>query len=257
MTKWMSHVTNLTNKYRHMKILKTILTVSLALFVSVQVNATSKKVKGNGNVIKGSQTTVEYDKISVGGSFEVTLVSGKEGEITYSVESNLEEYLVIEVKKGELKITWEKGVNVRTTKGVKVTVPFKDIEGISLAGSGEITSKNVVTADDLKLNVAGSGDMNVDIDANNVESNIAGSGSMTVYGSAKNLESNIAGSGDFEGYGLVVVNDVDVNIAGSGSVETTANGNIKSSISGSGNVRYKGNAKINSRISGSGSVSKR
>ncbi|MFK5879571.1 MAG: head GIN domain-containing protein [Flavobacteriaceae bacterium] len=240
-----------------MKILKIILTVSLALFVSVQATAVNKKVKGNGNIISGNKTTAQYDKISVGGSFEVILVSGKEGEITYSVESNLEEYLVIEVKKGELKITWEKGVNVRTTKGVKVTVPFKDIEEVSLAGSGEITTKNVISADDLELNVAGSGKMNVDIDANNVESNIAGSGSMTVNGSAKNLESNVAGSGDFEGYGLVIVNDVDVSIAGSGSVEITVNGNLKSSISGSGDVRYKGNPKTNSSISGSGSVSKR
>lgn len=239
-----------------MKILKTILTVSLALFVSAQVSATNKKVKGNGKVITGNKTTVQYDKVSVGGFFDVTLVAGEEGKITYDVESNLEEYLVIEVKKGELKITWEKGVNIRTTKGVKVTVPFKDIETISLAGSGEIISKNVVIADDLELNVAGSGEMNIDIDANNVESNIAGSGSMTVNGSANNLESNVAGSGDFEGYGLVVVNDVDVSISGSGSVETTVNGNLKSSISGSGDVRYKGSPKTNSSISGSGSVSK-
>lgn len=239
-----------------MKTLKTILTVAIALFVSVQVNASNKKVKGNGEVITGSKTTANYDAISVGGSFEVILVSGKEGEISYSVESNLEEYLVIEVKKGELKITWEKGMNVRTTKGVKVTVPFKDIEEVSLAGSGEITSKNVISADDLELNVAGSGEMNVDIDANNVESNIAGSGSMTVNGSAKNMEANVAGSGDFEGYGLVIVNDVDVSIAGSGSVEVTVNGNLQSSISGSGDVRYKGSPKTNSSISGSGSVSK-
>jgi len=239
-----------------MKTLKNILAIGLVLFVSVQINASNKKVKGNGNVIKGSISTADYDGISVSGSFDVTLVSGKEGAISYSVESNLEEYLVIEVNKGELKIKWKKGMNVRTTKTVKVTVPFKDIEEVSLAGSGEITSKNVVTADDLELNVAGSGEMNIDIDANNVESNIAGSGSMTVNGSAKNLESNVAGSGDFEGYGLVVVNDVDVSIAGSGSVEITVNGNLKSSISGSGDVRYKGNPKTNSSISGSGSVSK-
>ena len=239
-----------------MKTLKTILVLTLALFVSVQMNAANKKVRGNGNVIKGNKTTANYDEISVGGSFDVTLVSGKEGAISYSVESNLEEYLVIEVKKGALKITWKKGMNVHPTKKVKVTVPFKDIDEVSLGGSGEITTKNVISADDLELNVAGSGKMNIDIDAKNVESNISGSGTMTVNGSAKNLESNVAGSGSFEGYGLVVVDDVDVSIAGSGSVEITASGNLKSSIAGSGDVRYKGNPKTNSSISGSGSVKK-
>lgn len=240
-----------------MKTLKTILVLTLLLFVTVQINAVNKGVKGNGKVIKGSQTTANYDKISVSGSFDVTLVSGKEGEISYSVESNLEEYLVIEVKKGALKITWEKGVNVHPTKSIKITVPFKNINEISLGGSGKITSMNVVTTNNLELNVAGSGEMSIDIDANNVAANIAGSGSMTVNGSAKNLESNVAGSGDFSGYGLMVVEDVDVSIAGSGSVEITVSGNLKSSISGSGDVRYKGNPKTNSSISGSGSVTKK
>ncbi len=239
-----------------MKTLKTIVALLLILFIGVQVNATNKKVKGNGNVIKGSQTTSDYDKISVGGSFDVTLVSGKEGEITYSVESNLEEYLVIEVKKGQLKITWEKGVNVRTTKGVKITIPFKDINEVSLAGSGEIVSKDTVSSDELELNVAGSGDMNIDVKASNLESNIAGSGSIVVNGSSKAFEASISGSGDIEGYGLIT-DTAETSISGSGSIEVTANGAIKSRISGSGNVRYKGSPTTDTKVSGSGSVSKR
>lgn len=239
-----------------MKTLKKIVTLLLILFVGVQVNATNKKVKGNGNVIKGSQTTAEYDKISVGGSFDVTLVSGKEGKITYSVESNLEEYLVIEVKKGQLKITWEKGVNVRTTKGVKITIPFKDINEVSLAGSGEIVSKDTVSSDELELNVAGSGDMNIDVKASYLESNIAGSGSIVVSGSSKTFEASISGSGDIEGYGLIT-DTAETSISGSGSIEVTANGAIKSRISGSGNVRYKGSPTTDTKVSGSGSVSKR
>lgn len=239
-----------------MKTLKTILLLTFAFVFSVNVNANHKRVKGNGKVISGSISTTDYDVISVRGSFDVTLVSGKEGEISYSVESNLEAYLVIAVKKGELEIKWKKGVNVRATKTVKITVPFKSIDEVSLAGSGKITTQNVIPADDLELNVAGSGKMNIDIDAKNVESNIAGSGTMTVNGSTKNIETNIAGSGDFKGFGLMIINDVDVSISGSGSVEITTNGKIKNSISGSGKVRYKGNPKINSSISGSGSIRK-
>ncbi len=240
-----------------MKTFKTILVVILTLFVSMHMSASNKKVKGNGNVISKNRITSNYNKIGVGGNFEVTLIAGKEGTINYDIESNLDEYLVIEVKKGMLKIHWEKGMKIRPTKTVKITIPFKRINEISLAGSGEIISKDIITTDDLELNVAGSGDMNIDIDAQNIESNIAGSGSITVNGFAKNLEANVAGSGDFEGYGLVIINDVEVNISGSGTVEITANGTIKSRVSGSGNVRYKGNPSTDSKISGSGNVSKK
>ncbi len=239
-----------------MKTLKTIVTV-LVILLSVQTNASNKKVKGNANVITTQRTTSDYDKIAVGGSFDVTLIDGKEGNISIDIESNLDEYLVIEVKNNTLKIHWKKGYNVRTTRGVKITVPFKDINEIALAGSGDISTKATITADDLVLKVAGSGDLNLDVDTSNVESHIAGSGTIKLNGSTGNLESNIAGSGDFEGYGLVVVEEVEAKISGSGSVETTVNGKLTARVSGSGDIYYKGSPTLDVKVSGSGSVSKR
>lgn len=237
-----------------MKTLQSLIVV-LAIALSTQVFAYGEKVKGNGNLVDKQRTTESYDKIAVGGSFNVTLVAGTEGTISYSIESNLEEYLVVEVKGETLKIGWKKGYNIRTTKEIKMTVPFEDISEVSLAGSGDITTKDTIEADDLELNIAGSGDMNMDVKTTNVEANIAGSGTITVNGSSDNLESNIAGSGDVEGFGLVVVEYAKANISGSGTIETTVNGTLKARVSGSGDVYYKGKPKTDVKISGSGSVS--
>lgn len=238
-----------------MRTLKTLITV-LTVLIGTTTFAYGEKVKGNGNVVDKQSTTEAYDEIAVGGSFDVTLVSGKEGDISYSIESNLDEYLVVEVKGSTLKVGWKKGYNIRTTKTVKMTITFEDIDEVSLAGSGDITTKDTIVAEDLELNVAGSGDMNMDVKTTNLEANIAGSGTIVANGSTDNLESNIAGSGDFEGYGLVVVENAETNISGSGSIETTVNGNLKARVSGSGDVYYKGNPKTDVKISGSGSASK-
>ena len=235
-----------------MKTLKTVATL-LLFITSLQSFAFTKKIKGNGNVVTESRTTTDYDKISVGGSFEVTLVAGEEGNLNVQIEDNLKEYLITEVEKGTLKIKWKKGINIYTKKGVKITVPFKDIESVSLAGSGNITSEDTINADDLSIAIAGSGDINLDVNAGDINSRIAGSGNIIVNGSGKNLECRIAGSGDFKGYDLNVEN-VDTRIAGSGNVQTSVNSTLTARISGSGNVHYKGSPTTNVKVSGSGSV---
>ena len=240
-------------KNKNMKTLKTVATL-LLFITSLQSFAFTKKVKGNGNVVTESRTTNDYDRISVGGSFEVTLVSGKEGNLNVQIEDNLKQYLITEVEKGTLKVKWKKGINVSTKKGVKITIPFKDIEGVSLAGSGNITSDDTINADDLSISIAGSGNMDLVVNVGDINSKIAGSGNVKINGSGKNLECRIAGSGDFNGYALNVEN-VDTRIAGSGNVQTSVTSTLTARISGSGNVHYKGSPTTNVKVSGSGGVS--
>lgn len=240
-----------------MRILKSIV-VALIICTGLQANAHhNKKVRGNGNVVTENRTTADYEKIAVGGSFDVTLVSGKEGELSIEIEDNLSQYLITEVKDGKLRINWEKGINVRTTKKVKITVPFKNINAVSLAGSGSIETKDVISSHNLELKLAGSGDLNLTIKASELISKIAGSGNMNLKGNTTNLICKIAGSGDFDSYGLTTQN-TEAKIAGSGTIRATINGKITARITGSGNVQYKGTGTAeNVKVTGSGNVSKR
>jgi hypothetical protein len=252
MTNSEQHVTFKNNKKKRMKTLKTI--VTLLLFItSLQSFAFTKKVKGNGNVVTESRTTNDYDRISVGGSFEVTLISGEEGELNVQIEDNLKQYLITKVEKGTLMIKWKKGINIYTKKGIRITIPFKDIEGVSLAGSGNITSEATINADDLSISIAGSGDINLVVEALDINSRIAGSGNLKINGSSENLICRLAGSGNFKGYELNVTN-ADTKIAGSGNIQTSVNSTLKAKIAGSGNVHYKGSPTTNVKISGSGNV---
>ncbi|PHR70591.1 MAG: DUF2807 domain-containing protein [Lutibacter sp.] len=239
-----------------MKFMKTIVT-TLIICLTIQANAFTKKVKGNGNVVTETRTTEDYEKIAVGGSFDVTLVSGKEGNLTIKIEDNLLEYLITEVNDGTLKIKWKKGINVHTRKGVIITVPFKQINAVSLAGSGNIKTNDPITSHNLELKIAGSGNMNLDIKASDLITKIAGSGNMSINGTTTNLECRIAGSGDFNSYNLTT-RDVEVKIAGSGTLKATINGKISAKIVGSGNVYYKGTGTTEDvKVTGSGNVSKK
>ena len=234
----------------------TIIIILLAFTANVNAQWYGKKIKGNGNVVTKTRNVSEYDQIAVAGSFDVKLVAGKEGKLTIKVEENLLEYLITEVKDGKLKIKWEKGVNINTTKELLVTVPFEDIDAVSLAGSGDVFSEDTIKTDNLKVALAGSGDVQLIINATSISSAISGSGDIKLKGSSENLKCAIAGSGDINGYELVS-NNVEVSIAGSGDIKVNAKENLKARISGSGDVYYRGNPRQDVKVSGSGSVSSR
>ena len=238
-----------------MKIIKTIVT-TLMICLTIQANAWDKKIKGNGNVVTENRTTADYEKIAVGGSFDVTLIDGEEGQLTIKIEDNLKQYLITEVKDGTLKVQWKKGVNIYTKKGVTITIPFEQINAVSLAGSGNITTKKTISSHDLVLKVAGSGDLDLDVKASDLTAKIAGSGDIRINGVTTNMTCKIAGSGDFDGYNLTT-RDAEVKIAGSGKVKATINGKVNAKIVGSGDVYYKGTGTTeNVKVAGSGSVTK-
>ena len=166
-------------------------------------------------------------------------------------------YLITEVENNKLKIKWKKGINISSNSKILMTVPFKDIDEVSLAGSGDVYSNDVIKANSFKTALAGSGDIKLKVDASDVISKIAGSGDIALSGNTTTLECSIAGSGDIHAYELTS-NDASVKIAGSGGVKLNVKNNLKARISGSGNVYYKGNPdKQDVKVSGSGNVSSR
>ncbi len=238
--------------------MKKIITLCIGLLFISTLNAQwfgNKKVTGNGNVVKTDRKTESYDEISVAGMFDVVLVSGREGNLIIEAEENLLEYIETEVKGSSLKIKTAKGINLRPHKKILITVPFEDISEVSLAGSGSITGNDLIKARGFETNLAGSGDIDLAVEADNLESNIAGSGNIKLKGKAKFYEGNISGSGDIHAYELMA-DEVNAAISGSGDVQVYCNSTLTARISGSGSVLYKGNPKEDSKISGSGKIKK-
>ena len=84
---------------------------------------------------------------------------------------------------------------------------------MSLAGSGDLWNEDKITSNNLKVALAGSGDVVLNIEASTVESSLAGSGDLTLKGKTNSLEARVAGSGDFHGFDLQS-NNTDVSVAG-------------------------------------------
>ena len=234
----------------------TIIIILLSISTNAQNWWNSKKVKGNGNLITKTIAIKSFDKVSIGGSFDVNLIDGVENKVIIEGEENLIPYIETEVKKGKLKIQFKENTNIRTTKKLVITIPFEDINAVSLGGSGNINVQKHIKTDSASFNIGGSGNITADVNANTIKANIGGSGNIKLKGKTDNFKCSLAGSGSIKAYNLST-NSLKANIAGSGSIQSSVLENIKANIVGSGSVYYKGNPKIDTKSIGSGDVIER
>lgn len=241
---------------------KSILVLAAVLFSITTSNAqwwSNDKVNGNGDMVTKNRSVSNYDKVSLVGSMDVELVSGKEGDLKIEAESNLQQYITTEVSNGVLKISVEKGVSISPSRnmGVKVTVPFEDLEGVALTGSGDIMGMDQIKAPEFETQVTGSGNLKLNLNVRDLNSSITGSGDTELRGNAENFSCKVTGSGDFNAFDLKA-GKVNASVSGSGDIEITALEELKARVSGSGDIIYLGNPeKQDFKTAGSGSVSSR
>jgi len=238
---------------------KSILLLAAILSVS-SINAQwwgGKKIKGNGNMTTETRNTGDYEGIKCAGSMDYILVAGKEGKITLEGESNLLEHIVTEIKGGNLIVKVKNKVNLSPSwnKTIKITIPFEDINSVSLAGSGDLWNEDKIKATNLNVSLAGSGDVILNVETSSLEGSLAGSGDLTLKGNTNDLNVRVAGSGDISAFGLQA-NNTTATVAGSGDIEVVSNKSLKARVSGSGDIEYKGNPeKEDTKVSGSGTIS--
>ena len=240
-----------------MKLLKsiTILVFLLSTTFSCAQWGNGKKVEGDNNITSTNRSTGAYEGIKAAGPMDFKLVKGTEGDITIKGDANLMKYIVTEVKSNKLIVKVKDGYNLKPSQTIVVTVPYKSINSVSLAGSGDIENTGTIESDEFDVSLAGSGDIKLNVESQSLESSIAGSGDIELNGSAKNLTTKIAGSGDFNGKSLESLN-VDAKITGSGSIYVICNGKLTARITGSGDLKYTGiPTNKDTKITGSGSVS--
>ncbi|WP_303315468.1 head GIN domain-containing protein [Flavivirga abyssicola] len=234
---------------------QTVLIIATLLLASTSY-AQWKSIKGNGTMKTITRTTPEYDGIKCAGNMDFIIVNGTEGTIKIKGEENLLDYIITEVKNNNLIVKTKKGINLKSSmaKTIKITIPVKEISNVSLAGSGDLWNENTITANNLDISLAGSGDVSLNIKATSAKASIAGSGDLKLKGNTNDLVAKIAGSGDFHGFDLQA-NNTEVSVAGSGDAKVISNKTLKARVSGSGDIVYKGDPIVDSKVAGSGSIS--
>lgn len=231
-----------------MKKLSFSLMAVLLLTVSMAFNTSAQTVTRN---VSG------YTGISCGGPFNVFIKIDGTESIKLDVDANVVNDIKTEVENGVLKVEFkDHWRNHRNIKRANIYITAKTLKYLGNSGSGNATVDGVMSAQNAKVALSGSGNIKTAVKSNTLDLSISGSGSIDIKGSTSMADVHIAGSGEVNGKDLKT-ETVEARISGSGSINIIADKTVSASISGSGSVLYSGNATTGStHYAGSGRVSK-
>ena len=182
---------------------------------------------------------------------DVFLTQGPFDAIGIESQSNILDLIDLDIRGGNLRIDTRRCIQKREKVTIFITIP--QIDFLQINGAGNIYGQNSFTATDLFLQIDGSGDMDLGINANLVNAFIDGSGNFQLDGACNRLDAQVNGSGEYSAFDLIA-NEVEVEINGSGEAEVFANDFLRVFIDGRGEVFFKGNPSVFESIRGRGGV---
>lgn len=213
-----------------------------------------KRVTGDGNRVTVTRSVGEFGGVEVRGGIDVVLATGDTYGIRIEADQNLIDFIEVNNDGGTVEVSTRDGYNLRSEKGIRVFATAPVFESVSVSGSGDIRSEGKVSnSKALALEIKGSGNIQIAVDAPRVATEISGSGSAKLEGNTREFEAEINGSGDVHAFNLLSEN-ARVDIAGSGNAEVFASKQLTVEIKGAGDVAYKGTGTVNQKIMGSGNV---
>lgn len=212
----------------------------------------------NAQVKKEDRAVDQFNRISMSIPADLYLAQGAKHDLVIEADDDVLAKIETEVNDGKLIIRFEKWYNYRGTKPIKVYVTAKEIEKLTVSGSGDIIAKTAIKSDKISLVVTGSGSVLIDdLKAAVVNIVVSGSGDVRLEGksTAKFLDATVTGSGDVEVSGLAFAK-ADLNITGSGSIDANITDELDANITGSGRITYAGNPLVDANVTGSGKLRK-
>ena len=230
--------------------------IALVFLALLLINCSKGQVVvGSSNIISQEQQLSAYDRIEVLGSYDVIFTDGEVGKIKIKAPDNILPLIQTEVSDGLLRIGTGKG-RCKVKEPIIIYVPVDSrLKQVDIKGSADIYTEKSLETKALEVDVYGSGDVRLQVDASSLALKIDGSGDIRVSGRAKDLSIDISGSGDVDTSKLTAEKAV-ISISGAGDVSAYVTEDVDVSITGSGDVTIKGNPKKVKRIiNGSGRVS--
>lgn len=229
-----------------------------ALIFAVTVSA---GFASNQSDVKETRNVSGFTKVNFGVAGNLYINIGPEFKVVLEGEKKYIDDIITDVSGGKLVIKNEnwKMSNWRMNEKVNVYITMPELAGLGVSGSGKAEVKDAVKADDLNLNVSGSGKIYIsDITVSSLSCGISGSGDIILSGSGScsKADISISGSGNYDGAPLKI-GTAEIHISGSGNCSCNVTESLKASVSGSGNVTYEGSPKIDAHVSGSGKVRSR
>ncbi len=199
----------------------------------------SERVRGNGDLITQERDLDGFTAVKACCSFKVELSESPTFSVRVEAESNLQEFVVTELRGKTLQIKYSDKANFKSTRDITVYVSLPLLRGIDASSSSRITGMTPFAGDDLNLEVSSSAKIWVEFSGDRVDIDASSSGSVQVRGKTQRVSADASSASNIDADKLIAEDGVaDVSSAASIKVHTTKS--LRADASSAGSVHYSG-----------------
>jgi Putative auto-transporter adhesin, head GIN domain len=216
-----------------------------------------KRIKGDGNIKTEEHAVSSFKNVEVSGAIDLYVSQGDLKPVKIETDANLLQYIEVIQEGDKIIVQTKTGVNLRPTDKIKVYVTSPVYNDIDVSGASNINGQNkIINPENLKMEVSGAGDINMEVNAPAIRAEVSGAGSVNLKGETKRFDLELTGASKAHCFDLLS-ETTSVDISGAGDADVYASVKLDAEVSGAGSVAYKGAAtSVNQHVSGAGSVKK-
>ena len=225
--------------------MKTKLAVLLLVILPfISINATNKKIKGNGKLISLEISIGDFSSIQVNDL--LVTINYKQDEsklpyLKYEIDENIIDYVSINVKDSILCINKVDQKTDLNYKELNIYTNSKQLSKINNTAIINLNIKDPITTKTFSLYNTGISNLDIiNMNADNINLESTGIGNILIKGSTNTLSIESSGKTIFETDDLEA-NNVDIKSSGIDNIKVWAIKSINAEASGISKIRYKGN----------------
>lgn len=245
--------TRLNNRHPFPIILGTLMLLFLAMSSCIKPDY-FPCIRPNGLITEETRLSPAFEGVELRLHGQVFIEHGPSHSIVIETSENLLGYIQTRVSAGKLIIEHDRCMRCRMDDiNIFITMPM--LNTVNLAGSGRMILDDEWDADQVWINVTGSGEVSGTFTSEQMHTRISGSGNVLLKGKTIEHAMNISGSGQVTGTDMEC-KVADVRISGSGNAKIKVSQHLEARITGSGSIYFWGDPTVSSSISGTGKLVK-
>lgn len=197
------------------------------------------KIRGNGDVTTQNRNVKNFDGVEACCGFLVEATRGSDYSVAVEAESNLQEYIVTEVRGGRLSIGFADRVNIKSFKKIVVRVTVPSLNYVAMSSGGNFRGTSVFSGDELELDASSGADIKIDFTGDRVSASASSGADVRVSGEGTSIRAQASSAGNVRA-GDFVAKSARVEASSGGDVKVHATEELRADASSGGGVRYNG-----------------
>lgn len=221
--------------------MKLILATCISLLTLAGAVAQNQpQIVGNGDFVTKQRPLESFHKLTVRVGMHVIITKGNEAIALLEGDSNILDYVLTDIKDGELIVMLKPNQSYNQKKGVTVTLHVRDLDQLTVSTGCMVESDLAIRAKNLTAVVETGSKLTAPIDAKTLNLTVRQGSQATLDGSVTEADIRLSGAGKLDADKLTI-NRATVNLDGASTASLHVTKTLSANASGISTLSYRGN----------------